>query len=391
MKILFISPWFPTPLVNGSKIRIYHLLKALAAQHDIHLISFVRPGEVVDLPAAERLCSQVDTIPYREFQPGSWRARLGYLSPLPRSVVDTFNPDMAQKVAEQAAWADGIIASELVTARYAIHNNRAPKVLDDLELAAGLDAWRHARGKARLQRWLTWQKTQRYIRDLVPHFNVVTMVSEMERAILGRVAPGYGGGKTLPNGVDTEMNIPGLGQPEAGRLVYSGALTYSANFDAVKYFLAEIFPLIRSQQPHARLDITGSTQGVDLDELRLDEHTRLTGFVEDIRPVVGGAWVCVVPLRQGSGTRLKILEAMALGTPVVSTSKGAEGLEVTHEENILVADQPEEFAAQVLRLLGDSDLRNRLSIKGRLLVEQRYSWQRIGKDFCSFVEGAVNL
>ena len=386
MKILFLSPWFPTPPVNGSKIRIYHLLKALSRRHSVSLVSFIRPGESIDLQGTEAFCEQVRTVPYREFRPHHWRARLAYFSLQPRSVANTYSPEMAQIVCKLASQADCLIASELVTAAYLRLGISLPSMLDDLELAAGQDAWNNSQGWERWLRWLTWQKSCQYIRQLLPHFRMATVVSELEAAVLRKIAPAYSSIQVLPNGVDTEFNRPGSAAAQTGKLVYSGALTYKANYDAMYYFLSEIFPIIRQQQPDAYLEITGSTQGVDLGGLRIDERVRFTGFMDDIRPVIAGAWMCVVPLRQGSGTRLKILEAMALGTPVVSTTKGAEGLAVTPEEDILIADQPEDFARQVVRLSGDTELRSRLSTNGRRLVEQRFSWKMIGQDFCSMVE-----
>lgn len=353
------------------------------------LVSFIRPGESIDLQASEVFCEQIRTVPYREFSPHNWRARLAYFSPQPRSVVNTYSPEMAQIVRELAGQADCLIASELVTAAYLHLGISLPSILDDLELAAGREAWKNLHGWERWLRWLTWQKSCQYIRQLLPHFRMATVVSELEAAVLRKIAPEYSAIQVLPNGVDTEFNRPGSAVAQTEKLVYSGALTYKANYDAMHYFLSEIFPLIRQQQPHTCLEITGSIQGVDLGGLRIDERVRFTGLLDDIRPVIAGAWICVVPLRQGSGTRLKILEALALGTPVVSTTKGAEGLAVTAEENILIADQPEDFARQVVRLSGDAELRRRLSTNGRRLVEQRYSWKMIGQDFCSMVERAV--
>jgi glycosyltransferase involved in cell wall biosynthesis len=115
----------------------------------------------------------------------------------------------------------------------------------------------------------------------------------------------------------------------------------------------------------------------------------LSGYVEDVRPLVAGARVCVAPIRQGGGTRIKILEAMALGTPVVATSKGAEGLEVIEGEHILLADDPAGFANSTLRLLRDAELRQRLATNARRLVEQRYDWAQIGKQFVALVEATV--
>jgi glycosyltransferase involved in cell wall biosynthesis len=390
MKILFLSPWFPTPAVNGSKLRIYNLLRALGGKHDVVLLSFVRQGETVDMEAARGLCSEVYTTPYNEFRPQSLKAQLGYLSSQPRSLVDTFSPEMSRLTFQLAKGVDLVISSETITAHYAALLRGVPLFLDDVELAMGRDAWRNAAGRiGKARRWLTWRKNSAYIQRLVYKFALVTVVSEVEKAVLQEAAPGYPHILVLPNGVDTEKNHPGIAQPQPGRMVYSGALTYSANFDAMQFFLSEIFPLIRKEAPAANLKITGSLEGVALERLQLGEGVELTGFVQDVRPMVAGAQVCVVPLRQGGGTRLKILEALALGTPVVSTSKGAEGLDVTAEENILIADEPIEFARQVVRLMRDDELRQRLCLNGRRLVEQKYSWVHIGKLFCSLIESAI--
>jgi polysaccharide biosynthesis protein PslH len=193
----------------------------------------------------------------------------------------------------------------------------------------------------------------------------------------------------VPNGVDCDRNRPGLAPGEPQRLVYNGALTYQANYDAVKYFLAEIYPLIRKAQPDVTLAVTGSTQGVNLADLALSDGVKLTGYLDDVRPVVAGSRVCVVPLQEGGGTRLKILEAMALGTPIVSTSKGAEGIEARHGEHLLLADDAASFAECTLSLLRDTDLRQRLAVNARRLVEERYDWTRIGERFAGLVEDAV--
>ncbi len=157
----------------------------------------------------------------------------------------------------------------------------------------------------------------------------------------------------------------------------------------MQWFLTEVYPRIKQRVPNVSLTISGSTSGVDLAGLRLDESVHLSGYVEDVRPLVAGGAVCVAPIRQGSGTRLKILEAMALGTPVVATSKGAEGLGVTPGEDILLADEPVEFAAQVVRLLHDPALHEHLARNARRLVEQYYDWEQIGQRFVELVEGVV--
>ncbi|MGQ9768776.1 MAG: glycosyltransferase family 4 protein, partial [Anaerolineae bacterium] len=178
-------------------------------------------------------------------------------------------------------------------------------------------------------------------------------------------------------------------QPQPNSLVFNGSLTYSANYDAMQWFLAQVWPRIRAQVPAATLTITGSTAGVNLTGLALDDHVRLTGYVEDVRLPVAEAAVAIAPIRQGGGTRLKILEAMALGTPVVATAKGAEGLDVVDGEHLLLADDPERFAASVLRLLADDALAARLAADARRLVEGRYDWEQIGRRFVNLVEDVV--
>jgi glycosyltransferase involved in cell wall biosynthesis len=155
----------------------------------------------------------------------------------------------------------------------------------------------------------------------------------------------------------------------------------SANYDAMGFFLGDILPLIKKERPEVVLRITGKTAGVPLEQLPNVDDVIFTGYLDDVRPSVAQSWVSVVPLRVGGGTRLKILEAMALGTPVVSTSKGAEGLDVTLGENILIADTPSGFADATLHLLEDHGLRARLSENGRSLVRTRYDWAQIGEEF----------
>jgi glycosyltransferase involved in cell wall biosynthesis len=195
--------------------------------------------------------------------------------------------------------------------------------------------------------------------------------------------------EVVPNGVDCDYNRPIYSDGQATTLVYNGALTYHANFDAMSFFLSAVFPRIKQEIDAVQLTITGSVDGVRLSELSLNESVRLTGYLPDIRPVVANATVCVVPLREGGGTRLKILEAMALGTPVVSTSKGAEGLDVVHGEHLLIADEPDRFAAYTVELMHNAELRQRLTENARHLVEQKYDWGGIGRRFVALVEDAV--
>jgi len=393
MRILFLSTWHPYPADNGSKIRIQHLLQALAARHAVSLVSFsfgtaqggVGPGLSGALRAAE-------TVAVDPFVTNKAPALKRFLSAAP--VVTRPIPQMQALVrrllAEQEF--DMLVVSGAVMERYA---GEAPsgtlRILEEHNSLSRMmhDRYRAGQGSlARGQYWLSWRKMRRYERALYGRFDLVTLVSEQDRAYSERYVRAENARiKVVPNGVDNEAN-PFHGARRAGsRLIYNGALTYQANYDAVRFFLAETYPAIRAAAPETTFTVTGSTKDVDLAGLDLDQSVELTGYVDDIRPLVAGATVCVIPLREGGGTRLKILEALALGTPVVSTSKGAEGLAVADGEHLLLADDPDDFARATIRLLTDEALRRKLAQNGRRLVEETYDWRQIGLHFVDLLEG----
>jgi glycosyltransferase involved in cell wall biosynthesis len=393
MKVLFLCAWFPYPPENGSKIRIYHLLRSLAQDHEIHLLSFIREGERIDLVSLKRLCGSIETVPWREFDPRRLTALFSFFSIKPRSVIDTYSKEMAEKVQQaiKTKQPDVIVACQESTARYVVQYLDYIRIFEEVELGLVQQNWSNNSSLIfRLRRKINWAKITRYTKDIVLSFNACTVVSESERTLLGQVIPNYTSIHVIPNGVDLERLHLGLAKPQINTLIYNGALTFSANYDAMHFFLTEIWPLIHSVIPHVRLKITGRTIGVNLLGLPLDDRVTLTGYLEDIRPAVAGSWACIVPLRVGGGTRLKILEAMALGTPVVSTSKGAEGLIVNPGLDILIADSPTEFADQVVRLMRDPKLHDRISQNGRQLVEKHYGWDVLGQKFTQMLDTLVN-
>lgn len=392
MNILFLSNWFPYPLDSGSKIRVYHLLRALGQRHDITLLSFAWDAARPDAPGDLRsLCVDIQVIPLNPFTVNRTSALRTFLSLSP--VANRPVPAMSRLVTEVLRTKSfaAVIASTEVTAAYAL---RLPTdTVCILEEHNAMTRWARERYKEQtslLQRarcWVSWQKNRHYEARLFRRFDLVTMVSEQDRATCLTQLPGYHGRvEVIPNGVDCAYHRRGLAEVQPNTLIYNGALTYSANYDAMRYFLAEIYPLIKQELPTVTLSITGSTRGVDLSGLRLDPSIHLTGYVDDIRLPVAQSAVCAVPLRHGGGTRLKILEAMALGTPVVTTSKGAEGLAGVDGEHLLIADAPARFAQRVVELLRDPAHRERLAYNARRLVETQYDWERIGARFTALVE-----
>jgi glycosyltransferase involved in cell wall biosynthesis len=393
MKILFLSSWFPYPPDNGSRIRVFNLIRQLARVHDVKLLAFSQSGVVCDERIGEmrRYCAGVDVVPRTPFRPNSLRSLVGFFSARPRSFVDTYSHRMAALVEAAARERfDVVLVSEIDAAPYAMAIAGTPRILEDLELTVVREKFEtQKRLDRRLRYGLTWWKTRRFTARLLRQFDGCTVVSEGEREDVRRIAPAGCPVVVVPNGVAVADYVGDFGPPQRDTLVFPGALTYDANFDAMAFFLEEIFPLIRAQLPEATLRITGTTEGVPTDQLPLGEGVTLTGYLEDVRPTVAHSWACVVPLRHGAGTRLKILEAMALGTPVVATSKGAEGLAVTPGEDILIADDPADFAARVVALLGSPALRDRIRRSGRRLVRERYDWDVIGRRVRRLIDDTI--
>ena len=393
INILYISTWDPFPPTNGSELRAYYLLRALAERHQVTLLAS-RPqartaSQGADLAPPHGLT--MHTVPVDPFRYVDTPQLLKFLSPIPLALwPSALMRQAARRMAATTAF-DAVVAFELPAASYALLFTGVPRLLD-VDTALGF-ALRERMALdpnplARVRAWLSWRKAWLAERYLLPRFQCCTVVSPHELPYTRALVAGHGCQVTVsPNGVDCDRNRPGEHVRAPNTLVYNGSLTYSANYDAMRYFLADIYPLIRERVPEARLTITGSTSGVDLDGLGLLDGVRLSGYVDDIRPLVGGSQVCVIPLRQGAGTRIKILEAMALGTPVVSTTKGAEGLDLRDGEHLLLADDPRGFAECVMRLLQDAGLRQRLAASARRLVERQHDWGIIGRQFADLVEG----
>ncbi len=382
MRILFLSAWCPLPADNGSKLRITHLLRELSRQHQVDLLAFAPepPGDAA-LRALRNLCAGVELIPETPFAGRAGGPLRGLLSSQPRSIVANHSPRMANVVRQRdEKQYQLVIASQMHMAPYAMLMQHTPRLLEEVELATLQEQYHtQHRLRSRLRYGLTWWKTRRYVAGLLRQFAGATVVSERELAIIRPLAPAGMPLAVVPNGVDVAVCAQDFGPPENDTLIYPGALSYDANFDAMAYFMGAILPQVRAARPDARLRITGRATPAQQAALPRAEGVEFTGYLDDVRPAVARAWAEVVPLRKGGGTRLKVLEALALGTPVVSTSKGIEGLAIEPGRHALVADTPAEFAAATSRLLSRPELRAQLAEAGRRLARERYDWQASGQ------------
>jgi sugar transferase (PEP-CTERM/EpsH1 system associated) len=227
---------------------------------------------------------------------------------------------------------------------------------------------------------ITRMKLEKYEKAICGRFHHTLTCSSQEREI---VANWHGNTHTalIPNGVDLQTyHLSEEASEEEDRVVFVGKMDYHANIDAVVWFARDILPLIRAHRPGVKFQIVGGFPTKEVQSLGRLPGIEVTGFVEDVRPYLSRATCVVVPLKIGAGTRLKIVEALALGKALVSTSLGAEGIEVKSGQEALLADDPQIFADQVLRVLRNLTLRRDLGRAGRSLVERHYSWDVIGSE-----------
>lgn len=392
-RVLFLTPQMPFPPTQGTAIRNYHLLRQVARVHCVALLTFSqREPSRHALQALHACCERVFTVAMPE------RSTMDRL----HTLLLSRQPDMALRLWSEAfrtelerviqAWQPDIVQVEgIELGRYALRldsqlTERTMIVFDDhnaeylLQKRAALSDLRHpARWHKGLYSFVQWQRLRRFEAALCHEADAVLAVSDQDAAAIvaldQRLSP-----LVIPNGVDTRQYRPGI--PDTLPLnhpavVFTGKMDYRPNIDAVGWFADQVWPLVRRQRPDATFYVVGQSPAPSIASLAERPGIVVTGFVPEILPYFGGADVYVVPLRVGGGTRLKVLEAMAAGLPIVSTSLGAEGIDVCHQENIVLADDISDFAGQVLALLGDRDRAARLGSAARALVEKRYDWASI--------------
>lgn len=390
MRVLFLSGWFPYPPNNGSKLRIYHLLTGLARCHEVTLVTFADRVPSTLPTELTALCHAIHVVPERPYNPTGARSLLGFFSLTPRSLVDTFVPEMRRVFRGELDRGryDLVIASEWSTAAYLADLQGVPAIFEDPELGV-LETKRTSASTAlgHLRHQITLLKLRYYLRHLLSRFAMCTVVSEQEATLLRRMVPGYRHVAVIPNAVSLDDYRGVEGTPRPNTLVFAGSFRYFANHDAMDWFLREVYPRVRVRVPEVHLTITGDHANLPLPNA---DNVTLTGFVDDVRPLVASAWASLAPLRLGGGTRLKILEAMALRSPVIATSKGAEGLEARHDEHLLIADSPEAYANAVVRVLTEPGLRQRLTENGHRLVRERYEWSVVLPNFLTLAASVVS-
>ena len=385
MKILFLSPTVPFPLTDGGRIRVFNLLKQIATKNSVTLIALeTQPTDTEGVSQLQQLGIQVHLVPNAPtLPPVSFGTLLkAFLKRQPITVARYDLPTYRQKFRELIATEtfDLVHYEMFHTAQFHIET-RLPGVLSQQNVDS--EIWRRlcdetANPFYKFAYWTQQLAFQRYERVLSPKFDAVTCTSDIDAAVFQRHCA-RGTIEIIPNGVDVRHYLPDVSAEVPAHLIYIGSMDWYPNEDAVGFFADEVLPRIQERVPDVRFSIVGGNPSARVQKLAERKGIVVTGRVPEIKPYFAEATVFVVPLRIGSGTRLKILEALAMGKAIVSTSVGAEGLDLKDGEEIFIADAPRVFADAVTRLLTDAPLRHRIGEKGRARVQRDYDWRSIGK------------
>ena len=381
MRILYIAPFVPWPPNKGERIRAFHLLERLAAEHEVHLVCLDDGRALsVDRAAIADRCASVLVVP-RTRAATRLRAAIGFLAGRSASAAALRHRGLDRLVARASRDGafDCVLVFSAVMATYARHATGIPKVVDLVDVDS--DLWRQEASHHRAPvSWIYRLEANRLTRleaTISASFDRTIVVSDAEadlfhRRVCDRPV------SVVPNGVDLVRFAP---QEEAGdpvdppAIVFIGTMNYAPNVDAVLHFHREIFPIVRQRLPDLRFHVVGRDPNRSVRALARDPRVTVAGQVPDVRPWLSGAALAVAPLRFGRGIQNKVLEAMASGVPVVATSLGAQGLSDPGSAGVRVADEPAAFAQEVLDLMSDPERRRRASCEGRRYVERHHRWE----------------
>jgi glycosyltransferase involved in cell wall biosynthesis len=377
MRILILLPTHAFPTDTGQRHRYGHLARHLAARHEVALVYLTAQPDADQTARHAHLFSEVVRVTEHGTTGSPWQ-RLGAepsevfvyrsarLAAEVRRIVDHFSPDV-------------LISGEPALTQYLAPYPGRVRVLDYLcEATLQFERMRRlAAGPAKLVWALRKAKYGAFLRRIAPIYDLCIVNSAEDRDALRAAAPGWRDVDLIPNGLDLSEYPPHLATPEPGVLIYPGSIAYDPNRDAVEFMAREILPRIRARVPGVRLRVTGKVP--DGAATIRAEGLEFTGYLPDVKAAIAGAWICTVPLRLGAGgARFKVLESLALGSALVSTAIGYEGVEVSDNVNMLAAEDAATFADRCIRVLASPDLRARLGANGRRLIEERYDWAKLG-------------
>jgi sugar transferase (PEP-CTERM/EpsH1 system associated) len=396
VRILVLSTAIPFPPTSGGKLRTFHLLRALARRYELTLVGFTY-GEVTDEPAFPVRVVSVPWLP-----PPLYRQMHDADPVLAQSAADRLANDAAApwcvNWVESKAFDDAIRALkpegfDLVLlegtpmARFLDHlPPEMIKILDFMDVYSrmGQKQVEERQGAARESAGREANRTRRFEQQAAMQCNLCLAVSDDEAAA-ARELLNVDHLEVVPNGVDTAYFAPSGDEPDPCSLLFTGTMSYRPNAEAVSDFVRQVLPLIVEKLPNAKLHVVGVAPPKEIQSLA-SPHVVIHGFVPDMRPYHRRAAVVVVPLRRGGGTKLKVLEAAAMGKAVVSTTVGIEGLPFCPDRDVLVANSPSQFAEAVVCLASNRSQQQTLGARARQVV-LAHDWDHIGDRLCQIVDG----
>lgn len=394
MRILFLTQIIPYPPDAGPRVKTWHVLRYLVGRgHEVTLASFVRAEEMPHVAELERLGLTVHTVPINRSRPadvGYWLR--SHWTRRPFLVERDDLPGMRYLVQDllKVGEFDAVHADQLTMAQFALAGQGEAFTIFDAHNAVWT-IW------ARMRENAPWylkpvykieeNRIKRHEGMLIEQFSHTLAVIEPDKeALLQGVAADKRTEaarriSVVPIAVDAAQLQPIRRQPGSTNIMTLGSLHYPPNADGIRWFLNEVFPLVRAQIPEATLTVIGKNPPDDFIQMaeRNPDAIAVTGYVPDLTPYMEAARLMVVPVRAGGGMRVRLLEAFARAMPAVTTTVGLEGIEATHGREVLVADDPDSFAADTVRLLRDEALQQHLAENGRRLAETRYDWQIVLK------------
>jgi sugar transferase (PEP-CTERM/EpsH1 system associated) len=398
MKILVLDEEFPYPLNTGKRIRSYHLLRGLARRHEVHYLAYGQEASPGFEALAEARMNPI-AVP-RRVPPKSGlmfyiRLLTNRFSRDPYIVTSHYSREFhtALDDALHRIHPDVVLCEWTPYAMYVQSIQRPVTMIAAHNIES--DIWRRylEYEKSPIKKWYIrrqWKKVARFEKAAFDWVDGITAVSEADaQAIL--VLAGNAAVRVVENGVDPDYFAGGDPPLHSTELVFTGSMDWRPNQDAADYFVRDIFPALRERYPSLSINFVGRNPSTGIIALGRVSGVTVTGTVDDVRPYIRRAAVYIVPLRIGGGSRLKILEALAMRKAVVSTSVGAEGLAVEDNVHVRLADNPVQFAERIGELLDDPPTRARLGHAGRELVEKRYSWDSLVLKLEEFITGLASV
>lgn len=386
MRLLIVTATFPNPPTDGLRIPVYHLVRLLAPRHQVHLVAFhppQSPPSAEELGLVEGWGVKVTLLPTRRL--GLWAQFVSNVSSLPHSLYLYRTPEAFATLRRLASEADLVHAMSFNMGQFREACAGKPGVFSPYDAVSQLieRQLRQPRLGMTYQMYYRSQlpKVVDFEREVMPRWDAVHFVTEVDAEAVRKHAA-TARIEVVPNGVDVDWYAPPEPRPTTvePEVVFTGAMFGSNNVDAATFFHRDVLPFVRAKRPEVQFVVAGRDPSPALRALgHADRRTTVTGTVPDLRGYLWRAAVYVCPLRIGVGIKNRLLEAMAAGCPIVSTSVGVEGMDVADGEHVLAADSPEAIAAAVLRLLADRQLARRLGDAARERAVSRYSWETMAR------------